>query len=524
MLHTSPYPKMKMVGAITDDSTEDMVLERTGAARRVLIEAILLGVMADALLRFAPEGLGWTAWVAALALAAVNVARYSGSGLTREQLSWLAAAVACAGAFAWRDAENLRVANVFATLVAVSLFSMSAAGAPAPSILVARVRDVVGAGVYAARDVIFGTPVLVARDAKLHTHSAFRGGASWTVLRAVLLTVPVALVFTILLSRADPAFEAVFALPTIDTELIFSHVFVAGAFAWWSAGWMSGAMMQVMGRPALPDRLPMRLGSMEVTSVLGTVAVLFVIYVALQLRWLFGGADLVLATSGLTVAEYARRGFFELVTVAALVLPLILGTRAVIEDEGVLRRHRQLSVVLLGLLAAIVVSAMSRMRLYVELFGLTTDRLYATAFMVWLVLVFGAMALTVLRGRTGPFAAMAVFWGFLTLGTLNVLNPDLVVARVNLGRSAVVRAIDYAYLARLSGDAVPAVVQALRAAEPSVEACKAAESLRTRWAVVTDPAWNLGARRGQSSVTNYLMPAELERLCAGSAAGGTPGA
>jgi hypothetical protein len=191
---------------------------------------------------------------------------------------------------------------------------------------------------------------------------------------------------------------------------------------------------------------------------------LFTIFVALQLRWLFGGADVVLATTGLTVAEYARRGFFELVAVATLVLPLILGTRAAVEDENVVRRHRQLSLALLVLLAAIMASALLRMRLYVGYFGLSTDRLYATALMAWLGMLSGAMALTVLRGRTRVFAAVTVLSGFVTLFTLNAINPDLLVARMNLNRSPGVRGVDYEYLARLSGDATPTVVQALSAA------------------------------------------------------------
>ena len=502
------------VGTVDVDKSE-MTRGRTWAARRILIEAALLGVLADSALRNAPAGLGWTLWVVALALTAVNLARRGGFRVTREQMAWLGAAVACAAAFAWRDAEELRAANVLGTLVALAMFSMSAAGLPAASIFVARVRDVVAAGVYTVRDLIAGTPMLVAREADLLALPAVRGGASWTALRAVLLTVPVVIVFAVLLSRADPVFAGVFNLSKIDAERVFEHVFLIGAFAWWSAGWIRGALLGTSRRPALPERLPVRLGLAEITTLLGAVIVLFTFFVALQLRWLFGGADVVLATTGLTVAEYARRGFFELVAVTALVLPLILGTRAAIEDESVLRRHRYLSLALIVLLAAIMASALLRMRLYVGFFGLSADRLYATALMVWLGVVSLAMARTVLGGWARPFAAMTVLSGFVTLVALNALNPELLVARVNLGRSTSAREIDYVYLARLSGDATPAVVRALNAAAPSPVSCKAAESLRSRWLKRQDASWNLGARRGREAVANNLSEAEALRLCAG---------
>ncbi len=503
-----------MAVGIADAETGDTIAERTRAARRILIEAALLGMLADGLLRNAPGGLGWTLWILALSLSAVDVAWRVGRNVTREQWAWLTAAVAWAAAFAWRDAEELRAANVLATLVALAMFPMSSVRLPAASIISARGRDVLAAGVYAVRDIVAGAPLLVARDAELHGLPAVRGRAKWTVMRAVLLTAPLVLVFTVLLSRADPVFASVFSLPEIDVPRLVSHVVIAGAFAWWSAGWIRGALLGTARRAPLPEQIPIRLGIVEISASLGAVIALVGFFVALQLRWLFGGAPVVLATTGLTVAEYARRGFFELVAVAALVLPLILSTRAAIVDANVVRQHRRLSLVLLVLLSGVVASAMLRMRLYVDYFGLTTDRLYASALMLWLAIVFGAMALTVLRGRPRPFAAAAMLSGFTTLLALNVVDPDLLVARVNLGRPAGARGIDYVYLARLSGDATPTVVEALTTASPSPVSCQAATSLRKRWLRGEDVAWNLGARRGREAVAMRLSPSDSLRLCA----------
>jgi hypothetical protein len=197
------------------------------------------------------------------------------------------------------------------------------------------------------------------------------------------------------------------------------------------------------------------------------------------------------------------------------VIPLILGTRAVIEDEKVVRRHRLLSLALIVLLAAIMTSAMLRMRLYVGYFGLTTDRLYATALMLWLALVSLALARTVLRGWSRPFAAMTVLSGFATLFALNIANPHLLVARVNLARSSAERSVDLVYLARLGGDATPTVVKALNAAVPSAESCAAARSLRARLARQEYTPWNLGGWRGREAIEKKLPHAEELRLCVG---------
>ena len=489
----------------------------TSSARQVLLQAVLLGLIADNALRTAGDGLGWTVWVVALAIAALLVIWQRGDRPTVEQGAWLVAAVAFATAFAWRDAEPLRQLNILATLTSLAMFAMASARAPVPSILAARVRDLATAGLYAARDAVAGAALLLFREAGLGAGISGMSAARSPALRAAVITLPVVVVFTALLSRADPMFGSIFTLPAIDLEAFVSHVFLIGLFAWLSAGWMRGALLGTSRRPRLPDGLPVRLGVVEVTTALGAVVALFTVFVALQLRWLFGGGDFVLATTGLTLAEYARRGFFELLGVAALVVPLILGTRAAIVDDATMRRHRQLSFALLALLAPIMASAMMRMQLYVTNFGLTADRLNASVFMLWLAVVLVFMALTVLRGWSRPFATMVVVSGFLTLSALNALNPDAVVARVNLERTASPRGVDYGYLARLGGDAVPVVAAALARAEPSDSACSAAKTLRRRWVGRSENAGNRGVVRGREAVMDLLTPPTVQRLCVDAA-------
>jgi hypothetical protein len=482
-------------------------------ARIVLLAAALLGVAADTALRNLDDGLGWTLWVIALAAAGAAIVTKSRGKLDAEHRAWLTAAVALAGLFSWRHAEELRLTSILGTLVAVTMFAMTACRRPAQSVLVARVRDIFSAGLYTIRDFALGAPMLVLRDAEVHDLPAARGESSWTALRALVITAPVVFVLAMLLSRADPVFASVFELPELDVGRVMSHVLLTGVFAWLSAGWLRGAVIGD-ARPRLPDDMPLRLGSAEVTTLLGAVIALFAIFVAIQLRWLFGGAGVVLATTGLTVAEYARRGFFELVTVTALVLPMILVTGALLHEEHVRRRHRRMSGLLLVLLLAIMASAALRMKLYVSHFGLTTDRLYASVMMLWLAVILAAMVFTILRERPLRFAAIATISWFATIFMLNVANPELIVVRVNLARTAGERGIDYNYLSRLSGDAVPEIVRALNSTPPSPAACKAARTLRLRWLRRQDVSWNLGAMQGRDAVFSGMSPSEVQRLCA----------
>jgi hypothetical protein len=218
---------------------------------------------------------------------------------------------------------------------------------------------------------------------------------------------------------------------------------------------------------------------------------------------------------------------------------VLLGTRALIRDGDTVtvRRHRLLALPLLLLVGGVIASALSRMALYVHYYGLSTDRVYAFVFMLWLAIVFVWFGLTILRGRTHDFAAGMTITGFLTLAALNLTNPDALVARVNVARAPVAplltdsgvpsrgaaaqsshwRApIDYSYLtSRLSGDAAIEVARALVAPavttfgtpahEGEVRArCDAVRTLLTRWGPSADRQdwrqWNVGAWRARAAI------------------------
>ncbi|HZG53939.1 MAG TPA: DUF4173 domain-containing protein, partial [Pyrinomonadaceae bacterium] len=169
------------------------------------------------------------------------------------------------------------------------------------------------------------------------------------------------------------------------------------------------------------------LGAVEVGVVLGLLNVLFGCFVAVQFRYFFGGAARVMSVTELTYAEYARRGFFELTWVAGLMLPLLLAAHALLNKDrrAAERIFRPLAGVQVALLFVIMASAVARMRLYQSEYGLTELRLYTTAFMLWLGLVFVWFAWTVLvRSNRERFACGALVAAFLTVGLLHLLNPD----------------------------------------------------------------------------------------------------
>jgi hypothetical protein len=198
-------------------------------------------------------------------------------------------------------------------------------------------------------------------------------------------------------------------------------------------------------------------------TALGLLNLLFLAFVVVQFQYLFFGATHFKPGVGTAYAIYARRGFFELVTVAALVLPLLLGAHWLLrKDEPRAERiFRLLAGLQISLLFVMMASAMYRMRLYQLCCGLTELRVYTMAFMIWLALVFVWFALTVLRGQRERFAFGAVVARLALIAALHVLNPDDLIARVNLQRARAGLPFDALYTTSLSADSFPALVEGL---------------------------------------------------------------
>lgn len=465
-----------------------------------------LGALADQLLRGVPWGLNFSLCAVALFAAGAWVAirfRVSASS----DAPWLAlSGLLCAIAFVRRDSTALRMLDVGAFVGAVSLTDLATQGA---SVRLRGISAYVIATCVACANAWFGGPRLVLAELPWHE---VRGGQRWGRLGAValglVLALPFLAVFAGLFMSADATFASFVSSLSPSFGTLASHVLLTGVFATLAIGTLRGAFLGSARTATLGEHLVSPAMRFTTTAtVLAAIDLLFLVFVALQARWLFGGAGVIAATSGLTVAEYARRGFFELVTAAALVIPLLL-----VADWATLRENRQeeqsfraLATLLILLVGALLVSALQRMLLYVGLFGLTEQRLYTTAFMLWLGGVSAWLAWTVLRGARARFAFGALVQATVVLAGLHIANPDGLIARVNVGRHAGTVPLDAAYVAgALSADAVPALLESLPRLAP-VERQVVARCLLVRWGARMQRghdwrSWNWAAARARALV------------------------
>jgi hypothetical protein len=275
-------------------------------------------------------------------------------------------------------------------------------------------------------------------------------------LRSMAVTAALLIVFGALFASADRVFASY--LPRLDVTLLPGQV-VVGALVALAAATL--AHLALAPPPwsgvGLPAGRPARLGEWLLPVL--ALAAMVLAFVLVQIGGLLGGNRHVLETEGLTYAEYAREGFAQLVVATALTLLVvaIAARRAPRASE----RDRLLSSAALGALCVgsvgVVASALRRMDLYVNAFGLTRLRLFVVVIEVVLgaVLVLVVVAGVKWRGGWLPRAVVQVF-AIAMLG-LALVNPDAQIVRYNT--TADVAGVDVSYLKGLSADAVPAMEQ-----------------------------------------------------------------
>lgn len=323
---------------------------------------------------------------------------------------------------------------------------------------------------------LMGSPFIALRSAGAMVTSLGKGRQSarsehWTpYLRGILLAIPLLILFALLFSSADQVFSELIGRTfhlSIDEELIarIIEVFsvglvIAGAFGRMFLE-LDNAELTPLDRTPVPTSQQAKnlVGATETLVVLSLLNALFLVFIAVQIRYLFG-SHATLASLGITYSEYARQGFGQLIVTAILSFLVLWVTHKLLDHHEPKTRTRYLWAA--GLLTAqvgvILASAYKRLALYESAYGFTLDRFWAHTIIVVLIAAFGLLIYKLLHNqKDGLFLRSLVLLIVITLASVNILNPDAFVARQNIARFQTTGKIDIDYLGSygLTEDAIP---------------------------------------------------------------------
>ncbi|HEX7304257.1 DUF4153 domain-containing protein [Lentzea sp.] len=412
----------------------------TGAPAQVLLIGLVAG-LAGAFLAPPGNGIGWFL----AGLCAVGAVLFHAGRPTVERALWLAAALAFLAMGFLRAAEWIFPLSVLASMVCGSI--AMAGGRTVKGL----VFGAIGVGLASMRSIPWAAKGL-SRRGPIGVRPFLSAGVAGLLL----------LVFGSLLAGADKGFNDFLEGLVPDLEV---GVYVRmGFFGVVAALGALGACYLVTAPPAINEDAEAKPGTLRLKDYglpVGVLVLLFTGFVGTQLAVLFGGEAYVMKTAGVTFAEYARSGFWQLLWVTILTLGVIAGVaRFAVKKTA---REQLWLRVLLGSLAVltlvIVASALSRMWFYQQAYGWTVLRLLVASCEVWLAVVYVMVIASgiTLRAKWLPKAIVATGAAFFL--AVVMLNPERVVADYNVSRFEATKKIDTEYLSELSEDAVQALVR-----------------------------------------------------------------
>jgi Domain of unknown function (DUF4173) len=480
---------------------KDTVLDP--ADGRVLVAVAAGAVATDLALRSGAVGLGGTL------LVAVAAAMLLASGRLRTRSARLATAAAIVFG-AWLAIRTSPWLVPLDALAAGGLLALGASLARGGSLADLTVPRVVLRAVHAAVHAV-AAPAFVAAPVRAAREQLTGGrptNLALRISRGLLLAAPILLLLGVLLASADAVFASFFHFDVgLQAATLAEHIAALAVGAWGAGALLRVTSVTPPGHP--PARRP-PLGAVEAMTVLAGLCVLFATFAAAQLVALSEGGRHVLITAGLSYAEYARSGFFQLLAVAVITLAVLLSLRAATKLASPRQRAAFTAVaeVAVALTLVVVVVAVRRLNLYEDAFGLTMLRLYSGLFSYWIGAVFlllGASLAGAGRGR-GWFVGASAAAGLALLLAPNVANPEAVVAGNQLSGTRQLQRTDSLYVAGLSEDAIPTVATRLPGMDPvaradlrallcHVEPGGAPSPRFTGWA-----AWNLGRDRAERAL------------------------
>jgi hypothetical protein len=322
---------------------------------------------------------------------------------------------------------------------------------------------------------LFGEIVIVSAGSITKVITPFSDGGSYfslsdkekkskagPILAGILIAIPTCIVLGLILASADAVFENIFArlfVEIIQWQNILGILFML-AFGFISA--YCGMRHVRDEAPLITVKEPKRAEPVAAITVTSVVALLYLVFSAVQILYLFiGGFEL---PEGISYAEYARRGFFQLLIVSVLNLAVVLILKKRIEKSRVLNA---ILLVICFCTYVMIASSAIRMIMYIQVYNLTMYRISVLFALLTLAVLLVGVIILVLKDDFSfrRFCVIAVSIVYIPFA---FLNADARIARFNLANDNVIKGAvstrsqygyDYYYISSLSTDAAPAILE-----------------------------------------------------------------
>ena len=276
------------------------------------------------------------------------------------------------------------------------------------------------------------------------------------VLLGILISIPILAIVIWLLSSADIVFKNLFLNTSISR--ITRHFFLIIIISVYTVSFL-WALIKAFNEREMATfskiKWKLFLDPVILLTVLIIINIIYIIFSGIQFAYLFGGSSFILPSS-YTYAEYARRGFFELIIVSIINFGiLIFGITFVKKDiKRIFVVIRTFLTVLVIFTFILLVSAFYRMLVYEQAYGFTYLRIFVQTFMIMLFFLFIINIIYIWYPKL-PIIKSYFIISLAIYIIMNFANVDSIIAKNNINRYFETGQIDMVYLKSLSYDAAP---------------------------------------------------------------------
>lgn len=283
------------------------------------------------------------------------------------------------------------------------------------------------------------------------------------ILIGLVIGIPLLLIITGLLMSADAVFQdIVLRLPRFLLQLDFQEGVFRFVVVMFFALLFFGVFQVLHVKPESvnqnydKEKRSLHWDSVTALTILILLNTVYVLFAAVQFKYFFSNG----LQDGFTYAEYARRGFFELIVVTLINWTILISFMKLVNEK---RKPMRLTIkamytLLIGVSGVMLASAYQRLSMYEAAYGFTIDRILAHAFMIFLMVIFAYTLIRVWLERLSLLHFYLIVGLFFYTG-LNVIHVEQIIVDKNLERYERTGKIDIHYLNSLSYTGVSGLIR-----------------------------------------------------------------
>jgi hypothetical protein len=301
-----------------------------------------------------------------------------------------------------------------------------------------------------------------------HSGKDSKGRVLPKVILGILISIPILAIILWLLSSADIVFKNIFI--NIPLLKIFKHFLIIILVSVYGICFLWALLKAFDERKeSTYNKIEWKLflDPVVLLTILILINAIYTVFSFIQFTYLFGGSSFILP-SHFTYAEYARRGFVELIIVTIINFGiLIFGITFVKKDsKRIFVALRAFLTFLVIFTFILLISAFYRMLVYEQAYGFTYLRIFVQAFMIMLFFLFVINIIYIWYQKL-PIIKSYFIISLAVYIIMNFANVDIIIAKNNINRYFETGQIDMVYLKGLSYDAVPEMQRLFMSVEVS---------------------------------------------------------